>query len=116
MVADAGNVKVLGLKITGTGNEPTMSANNYTSYSGTSEGSYTFSGNYLWPFRIFWLRWELIGKYDVISYSADGVNWIVWSGTMASGTYNTPLQWGVFVDPVNNVAPVAMTLVHWEEG
>ena len=113
---DAGNVKVLGLKISGTGNEPTAVADNFASYLGTSEASYNFHGNYLWPFRIFWLRWEVIGKYDVISYSTDGVNFIVWSGTIPSGTYNTPLQWGVYVDPVNNVAPVAMTLVHWEEG
>jgi len=113
--ADAGNIKCLGIYMTGTGNEPYMCAKNWTTYGGTAETGYNIDGNYLWPFRIFWIRWELVGKNDTISYSNDGVNWIVWHNTIAFGTYNAPVQWGIYVDPVNNVAPVAMTLVHWEE-
>ena len=65
-----GNVKVLVCRLVARATEPvTAVADNFASYSGTTEASYNFHGNYLWPFRIFWMRWELVGRYDVISYS-----------------------------------------------
>jgi hypothetical protein len=29
--------------------------------------------------------------------------------------YSTPSQFGIFIDPMNNVQKVSLSLVHWEE-
>jgi hypothetical protein len=44
----------------------------------------------------------------------DGVNWIKWWED-SFGNYNTPSQFGVFIDPVNNIQKVSLSLLHWEE-
>ena len=115
--ADDGNIKTFGMKLSGaTSTYPSCLAYTYPSYSsGSSEQSYATAGRTLWPNRICWIKWEVIGRYEVFSWSHDGVNWIVMDSTKAIGTYDYPTQWGVFIDPTNNVMPVSLSLVHWEE-
>jgi hypothetical protein len=115
--ADDGNIKLLGVKLANSlSSYPYIVAYDYPSYSSSSsEQSFSTAGRTLWPNRIFWIKWEVIGKNEVFSWSHDGVNWVVMDGTKTIGAYNYPSQWGVFIDPTNNVMPVALTLVHWEE-
>ena len=113
--ADDGNIKAWGMKIASASSMPTLVAVDYTATSGGTEGTYYCNGRNLWPSRFMWVKWELIGRYDTFSYSQDGVNWVVWDNVRATGTYNAPVQWGIFIDPTNNVMPVSLSLVHWEE-
>jgi len=112
---DDGNIKAWGMRVTNSSSMPSLVAMDYTATSGGTDGSYSCHGRALYPSRFMWLKWELIGRYDTFSYSQDGVNWAVWQSNQATGTYNAPVQWGVFIDPTNNVMPVSLSLVHWEE-
>ena len=42
------------------------------------------------------------------------MNWIKWLEDSYS-SYNTPSQFGIFIDPTNNTQKVSLSLVHWEE-
>ena len=86
----------------------------YYSSPTTIENTPTIDGRNLWPQRLFWVRQELAGTYKRFWWSADGVNWTKWLEDSYSN-YNTPSQFGIFIDPVNNVQKVSMSLVHWEE-
>ena len=78
------------------------------------ENTPTIDGRYLWAQRLFWVRQELAGTYKRFYWSADGVNWIKWIEDSYSN-YNTPSQFGIFIDPTNNTQKVSLSLVHWEE-
>jgi hypothetical protein len=86
----------------------------YYSSSTAIENTPTLDAHNLWPQRLFWVRQELAGTYKRFWWSADGVNWTKWLEDSYSN-YNTPSQFGIFIDPVNNVQKVSMSLVHWEE-
>jgi hypothetical protein len=86
----------------------------YYSSSTTIENTPTIDGHYLWPQRLCWVRQELAGTYKRFYWSADGVNWIKWIEDSYSN-YNTPSQFGIFIDPTNNTQKISLSLVHWEE-
>ena len=110
---DAGNLFAYGLRFTGGTAYPGLVAVDYTS-TGVVEHAWTGNGRCVWPNRFMWIKYELLGKAINIYWSVDGVNWILWD-TQSFTSYNAPTQFGVFIDPTNNTAPVSLSLVHWEE-
>lgn len=110
---DDGNFIAYGLRLTGGTSYPGLCAIDYTS-TGVVEHAWTGNGRCVWPSRFMWIRYELIGKAINISWSVDGVNWLLWD-TQTFSSYNAPNQFGIFIDPTNNTAPVSLSLVHWEE-
>jgi hypothetical protein len=71
-------------------------------------------GHQLFPMRMFWMRYTWEGNYKRWWSSTDGVNWIKWTEDSLT-QYNTPNQFGIFIDPVNNAQKVSLSLIHWEE-
>ena len=80
----------------------------YYSSPTTIENTPTIDGRRFWPQRLFWVRQELAGTYKRFYCSADGVNWIKWLEDSYSN-YNTPSQFGIFIDPMNNAQKVSLT-------
>ena len=42
------------------------------------------------------------------------MNWIKWAEENC-GSYDTPSQFGIFIDPMNNGQKIGLTLLSWEE-
>lgn len=111
---DDGNFSTWGIRV-GSSSYPYSFIHNihYTSPTAVEQTS-SRDGTPLWPFQIFWLKWSTVGTNKVFWYSNDGINWSDWA-EVAWATYNSPTQFGIFIDPKNNVQKISMTLLHWEE-
>jgi len=112
--SDDGNFTIWGLRETSTSSNPTLHGYNYTSPTATESNQFGSYDRSIWPQRLFWMRFEWAGGTKRWYHSQDGVNWIKWFESGFSDT-NTPMQFGVAIDPTNNVQKVSLTLVHWEE-
>jgi hypothetical protein len=113
--SDDANFTGLGLRLAASPSNP-MTFLHFKHYTSPTAVEATPSGDsrQLMAMRLFWLKYEWAGNYKRWYLSADGVNWIKWfEDTLTS--YNTPTQFGVFIDPVNNAQKVSLSLVHWEE-
>ena len=95
---DDGNLKLFGMRLWGTGrsirafSQPTIPRTlvRRNKVSRLPVGT-------LWPNRICWIKWEVVGRYEIFSWSHDGVNWVAMDSTRAIGAYNYPTKWGVFI-------------------
>jgi len=113
--SDDGNFTAFGLRLQASPSNPftILHFKHYTSPTAV-EASPSFDGRQMMPVRVVWVKYEWAGNYKRWYWSGDGINWIKWSeDTLTS--YNTPTQFGVFIDPVNNNQRVSLSLVHWEE-
>lgn len=113
--SDDGNFTGWGLRLQASPSNPMLFLHykHYTSATAV-ESTPSMDGHQVFPLRLFWLKFAWEGNYKRWYWSMDGVNWIKW-GEDSFGTYNTPSQFGVFIDPVNNAQKVSLSLVHWEE-
>jgi hypothetical protein len=78
------------------------------------ESTPSVDNHQFYPLRLVWTKFAWEGNYKRLYWSVDGVNWIKWWED-SFGNYNTPSQFGVFIDPVNNIQKVSLSLLHWEE-
>ena len=113
-VTDDGNFSTWGIRQSAGSNYPFLHAKHYTSPTVIETTPSYPEGRVLWPQRLFWVRFEWSGERKRYYYSTDGVNWIKWDD-QTFGSYNTPTQFGLFIDPTNNTQKIALSLVHWEE-
>ena len=112
--ADDGNFSTIGYRLTYSSQTPLLEYVNYTSPTAV-ESNPSLDGRNLWPsWRVFWIKFEWAGTDKRFHYSVDGVNWIRWD-SVSFGSYNTPSQFGIFIDPLNNFQKISMSLIHWEE-
>ena len=112
--ADDGNFSTNGYRLTYSSQTPLLEYVNYTSPTAV-ESNPSLDGRNLWPsWRVFWVKFEWAGTDKRFHYSVDGVNWIRWD-SVSFGSYNTPSQFGIFIDPLNNFQKISMSLIHWEE-
>jgi hypothetical protein len=112
--SDDGNLTTWGLREWQTSSYPFLEYVNYTSPTAT-ENTPSIDGRQVWPWwRVFWVKFEWAGNYKRFYYSVDGVNWIKWTED-SFGNYNTPNQFGIFIDPMNNANKISLSLLHWEE-
>ena len=111
---DDGNFSTWGIREWQTSSYPFLEHLHYTSPTAL-EATPSIDGRTLWPsLRMFWVKFSWEGYYKRWYYSVDGVNWVKWyEDTFTS--YNTPSQFGIFIDPLNNANKIALTLHHWEE-
>jgi len=111
---DDGNFSTFGYRLWQTSSYPFLNFLCY--YSPTSpESTPSLDNKALWPMlRVFWTKFEWAGNYKRWYWSTDGVNWIKWAEDNF-GSYNTPSQVGIYIDPLNNNTKVSMSLLHWEE-
>jgi len=112
---DDGNFSGWGLRLQAAPSNP-MTFLHYKHYTSPTavESTPSIDSRQLWPMRLCWLKFSWEGNYKRWYWSADGVNWIKWWEESFS-SYNSPSQFGVFIDPVNNAQKVSLSLVHWEE-
>jgi len=113
--SDDGNFTGWGLRLQPSPSNPMtfLHFKHYTSPTAI-ESSPSTDGHQLFPMRLFWVKYSWEGNYKRWYFSQDGVWWTKWYEDTFS-SYNTPSQFGVFIDPVNNAQKVSMSLVHWEE-
>jgi hypothetical protein len=112
--SEDGHFSTWGLRELSASTYPFLEHVHYTSPTAT-EATPSADGRNLWPnWRAFWARYSWEGNYKRWWYSVDGVNWIKWwEDTLTS--YNTPSQFGVFIDPLNNAQKISLSLLSWEE-
>lgn len=113
--SDDANFTAWGLRLIASPSNP-MTFLHYKHYTSPTavEATPSQDGRQMMPMRVFWMKYEWAGNYKRWYVSGDGINWIKWiEDTLTS--YNTPTQFGVFIDPVNNAQKVSLSLVHWEE-
>jgi len=112
---DDGNFTAWGLRLQTSPSNPMLflAFKNYTSPTAV-ESTPSIDGHQLLPLRLCWTKYSWEGYYKRWYWSMDGVNWIkFWEDTFTS--YNSPSQFGIWIDPVNNNQRVSLSLVHWEE-
>ena len=113
--SDDAHFSGFGLRLTASPSNP-MTFLHFKHYTSPTAVQATpgIDGRQMMPMRLFWVKYEWAGNYKRWYISGDGINWIKWyEDTFTS--YNTPTQFGVFIDPVNNNQKVSLSLVHWEE-
>jgi hypothetical protein len=111
---DDGNLTTMGIRETASSSYPLLEYVHYTSPTAV-EATPSGDGRVLWPsWRVYWVKFSWEGNYKRWYYSNDGVNWIRWFEDTYTG-YNTPSQFGLFIDPLNNVQKISLSLIHWEE-
>jgi hypothetical protein len=111
---DDGNFTTWGLRLWQTSSYPFTEAIHYTSPTAV-EATPTYDNKTVWPWlRAFWVKFSWEGNYKRWYWSTDGVNWIKWAED-TYGQYNTPSQFGIFIDPMNNANKISLSLLHWEE-
>ena len=111
---DDGNLTTWGIRQWQTSSYPFLEYVHYTSPT-VAEATPSVDGRTLWPsLRVMWVKFSWEGNYKRWYYSNDGVNWIKWVEDTYS-QYNTPSQFGIFIDPMNNAQKIALSLLHWEE-
>lgn len=112
--SDDGNFQTFGYRLWQTSSYPFLNFLGY--YSPTSqESNPTLDNKVFWPLlRVFWAKFEWAGTYKRWYWSTDGVNWIKWAEDNF-GSYNTPSQVGIYIDPLNNNNKLSLSLLHWEE-
>ena len=84
----------------------------YNAPTATRTGAAFASGNFF-PQRLVWFRFDVLDSNIRLSHSADGVNFLVLESINFGS--ETPNQFGIFIDPVNNNQKCSLSLVHWEE-
>lgn len=108
-----GYFSTLGIRLAGSTPSMLLHCRSYTSPT-VLTSSATYDGRNLFPQRFMWLKWSWEGDKKRSYYSLDGINWIRWTDDNF-GSNNYPSQFGIFIDPTNNIQKVSMSLVHWEE-
>jgi hypothetical protein len=112
--SDDGNLTTWGIRESQANPYSFLEYVHYTSPAAV-ESTPSVDGRNLWPcLRMFWVKFEWAGNYKRFYYSTDGVNWIKWTED-SFGNYNTPSQFGIFIDPMNNAQKISLSLLHWEE-
>jgi hypothetical protein len=111
---DDGNLTTWGIREWSTSSYPFLEAVHYTSPTAV-EATPSIDGRIVWPsLRVYWIKFSWEGNYKRWYYAVDGVNWIKWWED-SYGQYNTPSQFGIFIDPMNNAQKISLSLLHWEE-
>ena len=110
---DDGNFSGWGLKLT-SGQPIYLHYKCYTSATVVEATPSIDATHALLPARLFWVKFMWAGTNKQWWLSVDGINWVKWNEE-TFGNYNSPSQFGIFIDPVNNAQKVSMSLIHWEE-